>query len=368
MIHAAEQLHRNRYRVIYLVFLLGVLILSIWLVSSSAFKMAQTTGIINGALVSKNSQNDIIKTAQAEDSIPLAYSPLLDKLQIARVVELVVANLKAPGGGDGGWSPCETCPKYMIMQVDVALKYSDTKVKFMRTDGMEVEVNKGNIYVKKVPLQDPSTTFSACGLSTCSQIKVKGVNKVALHQKAKYMNFANVGMGRRFLAFAGLAAGAALAFKPGRDLICSLAPAVGAKMRCTLITEHKAVPPKQYMDIVVAGKKVCEDNPKGGFYTLDQCREGAFFCMKYGFCLKSNPSAINPLCKGFVAGDSLWGYEMAPRNDYSISEADYMAKEGLTCPEDGCVTPAPTVAPPPVPPPAPPQPPPWRSVMSSFRI
>ena len=191
-----------------------------------------------------------------------------------------------------------------------------------------------------MPFQNPETTFSACGAATCSQIKVRGINKLELHNKAKRLGFANTGMGRRFLH---LALGGT---KIGRDLICKAAPSVGAKMRCTLITEHKNKPPKEYMSLVVAGKPVCEEGggQNKGYYTVDQCREGAFFCMKYGLC-NTKPAAINPLCSDFSAnspGGAL-GYEPPPRGAFSISEADFMAANGLApCPPDGCPTPAPT--------------------------
>jgi hypothetical protein len=192
----------------------------------AASVMAQNTNTVHGALVAKGMQDAanplIIKTAAAESDVPVALSPLLDIGQLSRVKAITLSHFGTFSSNDaqGKFVPCTTCGNVMVMQVDVAMKYSDTAARFVRTGGMEVTIEKGLIGVKNVPGGIPGKEYNACGKASCSSIKVAGVDVNALRAKAVAAGFIQSGdrrwdrrvaLSQRRLFF--LALGAPLVFK-----------------------------------------------------------------------------------------------------------------------------------------------------------
>ena len=78
------------------------------------------------------------------------------------------------------------------------MKYEgDVLVKFKRSGGMVVTVDKGIIEIENVPGQDPYQRFVTCGKASCASVKIEGVDVAALTMRAKTLGYGNVGAGRR---------------------------------------------------------------------------------------------------------------------------------------------------------------------------
>jgi len=172
--------------------LLLVVIGANFLVALAASVMAQNTNINKDALVKKGSSM-ILQTSEAEQTIPVLLSSLLGINDISNVKELTLSSFT-----DAAKKRCETCAMTMVLQVDVALKFSDTKIKFVRTGGVEITIDKGVIYVTKVPGQIPTNVYTTCGAATCSSIRVQGINLKTLFYRAKALGFSTpAGWSRR---------------------------------------------------------------------------------------------------------------------------------------------------------------------------
>lgn len=158
--------------------------------------MAQNTDVRNFALAAVGQTSRIAATATAEETIPTALSPLISLDDLGRVQELTVSNL---GWFDAAkeYHPCTACPKTLVMSVDVALKWSDTKVDFVRTNGMQITVDRGIITVTKVPNGDPTKIYTACASNTCSSVRIKGMNIATLTKRAIQLGYGQTGGGRR---------------------------------------------------------------------------------------------------------------------------------------------------------------------------
>jgi hypothetical protein len=184
-------------QIVMLVCLILFLVGAVFLVSFAAATMAQTTESVNGYLTARGAMDngEILKTAEAEESVPVALSPLLSPMDIGRVNEVVVSNL---GYFDeqNKYQNCKSCPKQIVMQVDVAMKFNDTLAQFTRTGGMEIIIDKGFITVSKVPFQNATQIYVACGSATCSSIRISGINTKALSARAVTLGYGNLG-GRR---------------------------------------------------------------------------------------------------------------------------------------------------------------------------
>jgi len=170
-----------------------------FLLSYLAATMAQTTRVVGSALVAAGVSDDILQSHPAEEGIPVALCPLLSAKDLGRVKELTVSNLGYFDANDE-YHLCATCAKTMVIQVDVALKQSDSVARFARTGGIAVTVNTGLISVQNVPFQDPSRVFTAYGSATCSSIRIAGVNTQvstqALTKRAKALGYGQLGTRR----------------------------------------------------------------------------------------------------------------------------------------------------------------------------
>lgn len=168
---------------------LGVLLIMViganFLVSLAASIMAQTMNVEKDFLMKKGSTSAIMQTAEAEQGIPVLLSSLLGPADIGRVKEITLSGFV----DESNKQKCASCPISMVLAVDVVLKYSDSFIKFVKTNGAEVTIEKGTILVTKVPGQVPSKVFSACGSATCSSIRVNGINLKALYLRAQALGF-----------------------------------------------------------------------------------------------------------------------------------------------------------------------------------
>jgi hypothetical protein len=196
------------HQIAYLGFALIITISAIFLMAFVAAHMAQTTDSVSGALHATHASGagagEIVRTAEAEEAIPVALSPILDQEQMGRVKELTISNLGSfpAGGNPESLTPCASCAKTMVVQVDVAIKYNDTLAMFTQTDGIEIMIDKGLITAVNVPFQDPRQVFVACGSATCSSIWIAGMNVGEMRQKAQSLSYINTGTsGRRDLMF-----------------------------------------------------------------------------------------------------------------------------------------------------------------------
>jgi len=143
--------------------------------------MVQPVSTKSALLVAKSA---IIMTAEASEPVPARLAPILGMSDLARVKELTLSNLRDENG-----KLCATCAKTVHLRVDVVLKYSDTAVRFIRTGGMEITMERGAIGVAKVPFQPVGKTFTACGSATCSSIKLQGINIRKLEARAKELGY-----------------------------------------------------------------------------------------------------------------------------------------------------------------------------------
>jgi len=177
-----------------------LLLLGVFGVSIAAAIMAQSTQVqaVSGggpALLGTGASADkLVQTASAEQQIALAHTPLLALDDFAKIREVSISKLQGATTADA--AVCTSCPQTIVFQVDVGEKYSDVKVVFRRTQGIEVTVERGRITVTNVPGQ-PGKTFVACGALTCSAVSIAGVDTTALKRKAIALGF----VGGRRVAF-----------------------------------------------------------------------------------------------------------------------------------------------------------------------
>ena len=187
-------------KVIYLAAILGVVIAATFFVSLSAAVNARSTETASNALVAAGAataDGKILETTDANERVPVALSPLLTPDQMGRVQYITVSNL-GYFTNTGDFKVCEGCPINIIVKVDIAMKYEgDVLVKFKRSGGMVVTVDKGIIEVENVPGQDPYQRFVTCGKASCASVKIEGVDVAALTMRAKTLGYGNVSAGRR---------------------------------------------------------------------------------------------------------------------------------------------------------------------------
>ena len=137
--------------------------------------------------------NTVVQTAPAEQGAPLTLTPLFSDGDFDNIKEVSISNLFNATSGEA----CETCPKEIVMQVDLACNFWPVAPKATfrgaGTNGMEVVVDRGTVTVTGVPGQDPQARFSACTKATCSKVLIAGIDVGALRARAKSLGFADAG-------------------------------------------------------------------------------------------------------------------------------------------------------------------------------
>ena len=137
--------------------------------------------------------NTVVQTAPAEQGAPLTLTPLFSDGDFDNIKEVSISNLFNATSGEA----CETCPKEIVMQVDLACNFWPVAPKAtfrgLGTNGMEVVVDRGTVTVTGVPGQDPQARFSACTKATCSKVLIAGIDIGALKARAKSLGFPDAG-------------------------------------------------------------------------------------------------------------------------------------------------------------------------------
>jgi len=100
----------------------------------------------------------MVTMGEARQDVELAYAPLFPHLEDVAMMILKLAPQK-----DSTECPGGQCADTVVMQVDVALRYSDTVAVFRRIAGMEVAVDKGAITVTKFPYLEAGANLKNSG-------------------------------------------------------------------------------------------------------------------------------------------------------------------------------------------------------------
>lgn len=198
LLHMSKSRDQLKKQVCFLVVLVLGLLAVLFGVSFVAASLAQKTDSNGDSLTAPNSDM-ILKTADPKQTVPIAFSSLLDKANLARVTEVVISNLATRASDKSVPTMCTTCPKDTIMQVSMTRKYDDTHVEYLGTGNPPtvVDIKKGLITVKNLPGFDPDQVFEACGSATCSTISVSGVDVQSLKERATELGFVATAGNRR---------------------------------------------------------------------------------------------------------------------------------------------------------------------------
>lgn len=204
IVAASKQMLRDALLSTHLGFAIVCFLLVFFGLNVTAQSIAQPTQVApGGALMVRGATLKaamVVQTAEATHAIPVAVSPVLTAEELKRVKKISVSNLHDAVTK----KPCESCAKTIQVQVDLALKYSDTRASFLRTGGTNVTVDRGLIYVSNVP-GEGNKTFVACAMATCSSIQINGVDVPALKEKARLLGY--VSTGRRVFSIGTLTRG-----------------------------------------------------------------------------------------------------------------------------------------------------------------
>lgn len=190
MLHLAQSNASLARTVIVLFCGMGILLAGMFLLAFVAASLAQTTESQGDALLIKGTKL-IAATAAATVQIPLSFSALLDSSSLQRITNLAVSNIFPPMAAAGSAPVGIT----YVMNIQSAIKYNSTLVKFWGNGGEIITIDRGVIYLYNSKLF-PGQTAQACGSSTCSALDVTGVDVSAMKTQAAQLGYPAY-MGRR---------------------------------------------------------------------------------------------------------------------------------------------------------------------------
>jgi len=162
----------------------------VFLVTWYAGTVSQATDIVNGVWAPAGGGNEIIKTANAEQAVPLALTPLLSIEGLARVEEFTLTNLHYLNG-----TACVTCAELLVFKLQAVASWNETYVAFVHDSGVITSIDKGVITVTGSDGMggNGDMTLVACAMATCSSIRVEGVDLPALKARARALGYVNTG-------------------------------------------------------------------------------------------------------------------------------------------------------------------------------
>jgi len=198
LVALAQRHRRLKWVVLGLAVVIVLLLAGVFGTSWAAAILAQDTSTDNGAMTVKGS-NKIVRTAQAEDTFPLRYAPLLDGAALANVKQISLTNLKQisltmpPEATTGYGDPADDMvprlplPTEYSLRVMSAVPINETSTNFYGAQAT-VRVHLGEVFLENVPGLS-GLSFRACGTAISDSFAVPGIDTSGFEVKAGSLGF-----------------------------------------------------------------------------------------------------------------------------------------------------------------------------------